>query len=78
MFTDAKSPYTTFPCLSAHAAECRALMRVLVQVCSDLNRGTPRDLSRLRCGLAFLQFDEVLRTAGMFLTPTEHATAVDS
>eukprot|EP00969_Alexandrium_andersonii_P104124 4595633-Alexandrium_andersonii.AAC.1 len=78
MFTDPRSPYTAFPSLSAHAAECRALVRVLVQICTGLNKGTARDMSRLQCGLAFLRFDEILHTAGMFLTQAEHTRAMDS
>eukprot|EP00969_Alexandrium_andersonii_P327536 14473900-Alexandrium_andersonii.AAC.1 len=64
MFTDPRAPRTAFPKLSAHAAETRALVRVLAQVSSDLNRGSERDDLRLRCAMAFLRFEDTVHAAG--------------
>ena len=53
------------PKLSAHAAETRHLIKVLVQICSDLNKGTERDSLRLQCGLAFVEPQYIMYTSDM-------------
>eukprot|EP00969_Alexandrium_andersonii_P036331 1592094-Alexandrium_andersonii.AAC.1 len=64
MFTNPRAPHASFPSLSAHAAEARALLPLVVQLCSDVHSGSERDALRLRCGLRLVRFNEVLHSAG--------------
>ena len=77
MFTEQRAPRRAYPTLSAHAAEARALLPLIVQMCSDLNTGSARDALRLHCGLCLVRFNATLHAAGRFLTTEEHTRATE-
>ena len=78
LWVDVDSPHTKFPFLGAKASECRHLVRVAMQLCSDFNSGSPRDAARLRAAVHLARYYDVLSNAGYHLTEAEHRAATKS
>ena len=75
LWADASAPHQQFPVLTAKAAECRHLVRVVARLCERLHGGSPRGAARLKAAGHLESYYEILAKSGYFLKAEEHEAA---
>ena len=61
----------SFSCLSANAAEARALLKPLLELCKALDSGSDRDMHRVMALEHLVQMYEIFQRADLVLTDAE-------
>ena len=77
-FCDPTRPHMSYPCMTTKAAENRSLLPMVAQLCREFGEGSPRDNARVRAAEALEAVYTILRDAGHFLKPEEHAALVEA
>ena len=78
MFTSPKSPQSDLPCLSCKGSEAKHFAPALLAVCKAiLDKGDAVDRHIVEALESICSLSELFDTAAMFLTPHEHAEALE-
>ena len=67
-----------FPCLKAKAAESRALLFTLKDICSDINDRSDRDEHRIRCLRGLCTVYSIFKQADLFLSAEDSKSALEN
>jgi hypothetical protein len=74
-FVDPSRPRAEYPILKSKAAEARALLPVILDLCDEFSAGTNRDQLRLRCARSLNLFYDCCGASGTIMSEPEAGRA---